>query len=62
MDIRDCIDILKERKGGCEAHTRGFLNEMPAVPEVVPDHISSQSSIDLVNLVLSLQGERVQVC
>ena len=61
MDLRDCIEILKERKGGCEHDTRGFLAEMPAVPETVSEHISAQGSLDLVNLLLSLQGERVQV-
>ena len=61
MDIRDCIEILKERKGGCKDDTRGFLHDLPAVPTTIPSHIKEQSTLGLVNMILSLQAERVQV-
>jgi hypothetical protein len=61
MDLKECIGILQERKGcGCDHDTRGFLNDLPAVPQVISERISSQTSFDLVNILLSLQGERVQ--
>jgi hypothetical protein len=63
MNIHTCVEILRDRQsGGCPSCAPGgHLDAVPAIQSVPLEHLKGLSTLSLVDLVLSLQGERVQV-